>query len=170
MKTRIVYYVLGVFVALLVLASVAGLSVYAYRSNNNLLATQEQLHTLQEAHDKLKTDHAALNNEFDQTRSDLEAANGDLEAANGRITSLEGELKVAKEQNQQLEQTMQMAKLNMNVLNGLFDDSISLQDMEARIAAAGNSEMSEKWAAISDQDALGNFIVYLVHSVWESLN
>jgi len=90
--------------------------------------------------------------------------------ANDKNASLEGELKMVKEQNQKIEQTIQIAKLNMDVLNVLFDDSISLEDMEARIAATGNSEMSEKWSAINDQDALGGFIVYLVHSVWESLN
>ncbi len=163
MKTRSVYYVLGVVISLLVLTSVVGLGAYAYHSNNTLLATQEQLHGLQKAYDQLKTDHTTLNNEYAQTKTDLEAANG-------RIASLEGELKMAKEQNQKLAQTLQIARLNMDVLDGLFDNSLSLQDMEARIAATGNSEMSAKWSAINDQDGLGNFIVYLVHFVRQSLN
>src|SRR6266498_2916125 len=163
MKTRIVYYIFGVIISLLVLTSIAGLGVYAYNSNNNLKATQEQLHGLQKDYDQLKANHSDLNNKYNQ-------ATTDLKVANDKIASLEGELKMVKEQDQKIEQTIQIAKLNMDVLNGLFDDSISLEDMEARIAATGNSEMSEKWSAINDQDALGGFIVYLVHSVWESLN
>jgi hypothetical protein len=77
---------------------------------------------------------------------------------------------MVKEQNQKLEQSIKITKLNMNVLDGLFDDSISLQEMNARIAAAGNAELTEKWNAINNQDAFGSFIVYIVHSVWRSLN
>ena len=163
MKTRIVYYVLGVIITLLVLTSIAGLSVYAYNSNNDLKATREQLHKLQETYDQLKANHTDLNNKYDQ-------ATTDLKVANDKIASLEGELKMAKEQNQKFEQTIKIAKLNMNVLDGLFDDSLSLQDMEARIAATGNAELTEKWGVITNQDELGGFIVYLVHSIWESLN
>ena len=90
--------------------------------------------------------------------------------ANDKIASLEGELKVAKEQNQKFEQTIGMTKLNMNVLDGLFDESVSLPDMEARITAIGNTELTAKWSAITNQDELGGFIVYLVHSIWGSLN
>jgi septal ring factor EnvC (AmiA/AmiB activator) len=128
MKTRIVYYVFGVIISLLVLTSIAGLSLYAYNSNNDLKATREQLHGLQETYAQLKADHAGLTNKYDQ-------ATTDLKVANDKIASLQGELKVAKEQNQKFEQTIGMTKLNMNVLDGLFDESVSLQDMEARIAA-----------------------------------
>lgn len=163
MKTRTVYYVLGVIISLFALTSIAGLSVYGYNSNNNLKATQEQLHGLQETYNKLKADHADLNNKYSQ-------ASADLKAANDKIASLEGELKTAKEQNQKFEQTIRMTKLNMNVLDGLFDESLSLQDMEGRIAAVGNAELTAKWGAITNQDELGSFIVYLVHSIWQSLN
>ncbi|RPJ28841.1 MAG: hypothetical protein EHM33_03050 [Chloroflexi bacterium] len=163
MKTRIVYYFIGVIISLAALTSVASLSSYAHETDNTLMATQAQLQSVQKAYDQLKTDHTALNNEYVQTKTDLEAANG-------RIASLEGELKMAKEQNQKLEQTIKIVKLNMDVLDGLFDGSVSLNDMEARIAATGNSEMSAKWTAINDQDGLGNFIVYLVHFVRQSLN
>ena len=94
----------------------------------------------------------------------------DLKVANDKIASLEGELKIAKEQNQKFEQTIKIAKLNMNVLDGLFDDSLSLQEMESRIAATGNADLTAKWGVITNQDDLGGFIVYLVHSIWESLN
>ena len=57
MKTRMVYSVLGVIISLLVMTSIAGLSVYAYHSNYDLKATQEQLHQLQETYDQLKADH-----------------------------------------------------------------------------------------------------------------
>jgi peptidoglycan hydrolase CwlO-like protein len=163
MKTRIVYYVFGMIISLLVLTSIGGLSLYAYNSNNDLKATREQLHKLQETHDQLKADHASLTNKYDQ-------ATTDLQVANDKIASLEGELKIAKEQNQKFEQTIRIAKLNMNVLDGLFDDSLSLQDMEARIAATGNADLTAKWGVITNQDELGGFIVYLVHSIWESLN
>jgi chromosome segregation ATPase len=163
MKTRIVYYIFGVIISLLVLTSIAGLSVYAYHSNNNLKATQEQLHGLQEAYDQLKADHTDLNNNYDQ-------ATTDLKVANDKIASLEGELQMAKEQNQKFEQTLKIARLNMNVLDGLFDDSLSLQDMEARITATGNADLTAKWGVINNQDDLGGFIVYLVHSIWGSLN
>jgi peptidoglycan hydrolase CwlO-like protein len=163
MKTRIVYYIFGVIISLLVLTSIAGLSVYAYHSNNDLRATQEQLHKLQETNDQLKADHAGLTNKYDQAITDLKVAND-------KIASLEGELKMAKEQNQKFEQTIKIAKLNMNVLDGLFDDSLSLQEMEARIAATGNPDLTAKWGVITNQDDLGGFIVYLVHSIWESLN
>jgi len=163
MKTRIVYYVFGVIISLLVLTSIAGLSLYAYNSNNDLKAAREQLHTLQETYDQLKADHSDLNNKYDQ-------ATTDLKVANDRIASLEGELKMANEQNQKFEQTIEIAKLNMNVLDGLFDDSLSLQDMEARIAATGNADLTAKWGVINNQDDLGGFVVYLVHSIWGSLN
>ncbi|SRR6266498_814264 len=163
MKTRIVYYIFGVIISLLVLTSIAGLGVYAYNSNNNLKATQEQLHGLQVTYDQLKADHSDLNNKYNQ-------ATTDLKVANDKIASLEGELRMAKEQNQKFEQTIKIAKLNMNVLNGLFDDSLSLQDMEARITATGNADLTAKWGVINNQDDLGGFIVYLVHSIWESLN
>jgi len=163
MKTRTVYYILGVIISLLALTSIAGLSIYAYHSNNDRKATREQLHGLQETYNQLKADHADLNNKYDQ-------ATTDLKVANDKIASLEGELKIAKEQNQKFEQTIKIAKLNMNVLDGLFDDSLSLQDMEARIAATGNADLTAKWGVINNQDDLGGFIVYLVHSIWESLN
>jgi len=163
MKTRIVYYVFGMIISLLVLTSIGGLSLYAYNSNNDLKATREQLHKLQETHDQLKADHAGLTNKYDQ-------ATTDLQVANDKIASLEGELKIAKEQNQKFEQTIRIAKLKMNVLDGLFDDSLSLQDMEARIAATGNADLTAKWGVITNQDDLGGFIVYLVHSIWASLN
>ena len=160
MKTRIVYYVFGVIISLLVLTSIGGLSLYAYNSNNDLKATREQFHKLQETYDQLK---ASLTNKYDQ-------ATTDLQVANDKIASLEGELKIAKEQNQKFEQTIRIAKLKMNVLDGLFDDSLSLQDMEARIAATGNADLTAKWGVITNQDDLGGFIVYLVHSIWASLN
>jgi len=163
MKTRIVYYFIGVIISVVALTSVASLSSYAHETDNTLMTTQAQLQAVQKDYDQLKADHSDLTNKYNQ-------ATTDLKVANDKIASLEGELKMVKEQNQKIEQTIQITKLNMDVLNGLFDDSISLQDMEARIAATGNSEMSEKWSAINDQDALGGFIVYLVHSVWESLN
>ena len=163
MKTRIVYYIFGVIISLLVLISIAGLSMYAYNSNNDLKATRAQLHQLQETHDQLQADHAGLTNKYEQTTTDLKVAND-------KIASLERELKIAKEQNQKFDQTIKIAKLNMNVLDGLFDDSLSLQDMEARIAATGNADLTAKWGVITNQDDLGGFIVYLVHSIWESLN
>jgi len=163
MKTRTVYYILGVIISLLALTSIAGLSIYAYHSNNDLKATREQLHGLQETYAQLTADHADLNSKYDQAMSDLKVAND-------KIASLEGELKVAKEQNQKFEQTIGMTKLNMNVLDGLFDESVSLTDMEARITAIGNTELTAKWRAITNQDELGGFIVYLVHSIWGSLN
>ena len=163
MKARIVYYIFGVIILLLVLTSIGGLSMYAYNSNNDLKATRAQLHQLQEAHDQLKADHAGLTNKYEQTTTDLKVAND-------KIASLERELKIAKEQNQKFDQTIKIAKLNMNVLDGLFDDSLSLQDMEARIAATGNADLTAKWGVITNQDDLGGFIVYLVHSIWESLN
>lgn len=77
------------------------------------------------------------------------------------MTALEGELKTAKEQNGKLEHSIEIARLNMSVLDGLFDDSISLQEMEDRIAATGNSEMSSNWQAVSDENSLGGFIVQI---------
>lgn len=163
MKTRTVTYVLAVILSVLALTSIAGLTVYAYHSNNDLKATQEQLHTLQATYDQLKADHTDLSNKYNQ-------ATTDLKAANDRIVSLESELKMAKEQNQKFDQTIKMTRLSMNVLDGLFDDSLSLQDMETRIAATGNAELTSKWGAITNQDELGGFIIYLVHSIWGSLN
>jgi septal ring factor EnvC (AmiA/AmiB activator) len=163
MKTRMVYSVLGVIISLLVMTSIAGLSVYAYHSNYDLKATQEQLHQLQETYDQLKADQTDLNNKYNQTTTDLKVAND-------KIASLAGELKMANEQNQKFDQTLKMTKLNMNVLDGLFDESVSLQDMEARIAATDNAELTQKWGVINNQDDLGGFIVYLVHSIWQSLN
>src|ERR1051325_5561501 len=163
MKTRTVYYILGVIISLLALTSIAGLSIYAYHSNNDRKATQEQLQGLQETYNQLKADHADLNSKYDEATSDLKAAND-------KIASLDGELKVAKEQNQKFEQAIKMIKLNMNVLDGLFDESVSLQDIEARIAAIGNAELTAKWGAITNQDEIGSFIIYLVHSIWGSLN
>ena len=163
MKTRMVYSVLGVIISLFVMTSIAGLSVYAYHSNNDLKATQEQLHQLQETYDQLKADHTDLNNKYNQTTTDLKVAND-------KIASLEGELKMANERNQKFDQTIKMTKLNMNVLDGLFDESVSLHDMEARIAATDNAELTQKWGVINNQDDLGGFIVYLVHSIWQSLN
>jgi len=163
MKARIVYYFIGVLISVAALTSVASLSSYAHEKDNTLLATQAQLQALQKDHDQLKADHAALNSQYDQAKNDLEVANS-------RIASIEGELKTANEQNQKLEQTIQMARLNVDVLNGLFDDSVSLEDMEARIAATGNAELNTKWDAINNQESLGSFLVYLAHSVWETLN
>ena len=163
MKTRIVYYFIGIVISALALTSVASLSSYARETDSTLMATRAQLEALQKDYDQLQADHDELGKEYDQIRSDLEAANG-------KVANLEGDLRTAKAQNEELGQTIQMAQLNMNVLDGLFDDSISLEEMEARIAATGNSELSSKWIAVNDQDSLGRFIVYLVHIVWESLN
>ncbi len=163
MKTRIVYYFIGMVISALALTSVASLSSYAHEKDNTLIATQAQLDALQKNYDQLKADHEALGKDFDQAKSDLEAANG-------KVASLEGELKTAKAQNEKLGQTIKIARLNMNALDGLFDGSISMQEMNARIVATGNSELSRKWDAVHDQTSLGNFIVYLVHTAWQSLN
>ena len=163
MKTRIVYYFIGVIISMVALTSVASLSTYAHKADNTLMATRAQLEAVQKDYDHLKADHESLRNENDRLKRDLQAANA-------QIVSLEGELKTTKEQSQKLEQTIKIARLNMDVLSGLFDDSISLDDMEARITTTGNSELREKWDAVNNQDALGSFILYLVHSVWESLN
>ena len=163
MKSRIVYYLIGVVISALALTSVASLSSHAHEVDNTLMATQAQLQALQKEYDQLKADHEDLSKEYDQARSDLEAANG-------KVSTLESELKIAQAQNESLSQTIKTAKLNMNVLDGLFDDSTSLQEMEARIAATGNSEMSSKWNAVNSQESLGSFIIYLVHTAWESVN
>jgi chromosome segregation ATPase len=170
MKTRIVYYFIGMVISALALTSVASLSTYTHESNNNLLATQAQLQALQKNYDQLKADHESLNNDYSQAKSDLEAANSKLEATNGKVASLESELKTTKEQNETLAQKINTAKRNMDVLDGLFDDSISQNEINARVTATGNSELSKKWNAIDSQDSLGKFILYLVHVVWQSLN
>jgi len=163
MKNRIVYYFIGVVISVLALTSVASLSSHAHEADNTLMATQAQLQALQKEYDQLKADHESLSKEYDQARSDLEAANG-------KVASLQDELTTAKEQNEELGQAIKIARLNMNVLDGLFDDSTSLQEMQARIAATGNSELSSKWNAVNNQESLGRFIIYLVHTAWESLN
>jgi chromosome segregation ATPase len=163
MKTRIVYYFIGVVISALALTAVASLSSYAHETDNTLMATQAQLQALQKDYDQLKADHESLSNDYDQATSDLEAANS-------KVASLESELKTAKKQNEEFEQTIKIAKLNMDALDGLFDDSISLNEMEARIDATGNSELSRKWNAVNSQDSLASFIVYLVHAAWQSLN
>jgi chromosome segregation ATPase len=128
-----------------------------------LTTTQTQLASLQKDYDQLKTEHDDLVKDFYQTRSDLESANV-------KVTALEGELKTAAEQNGKLEQNIKIARMNMSVLVGLFDDSTSLQEMNDRIAATGNSEMSSNWQAVSDENSLGGFIAYLIHTVWASMN
>lgn len=163
MKNRIVYYFIGVVISAMALTSVASLSSHAHKADNTLMATQAQLEALQKQHDQLKADHESLSKEYDQARSDLEAAND-------KVSALEGELKTAKEQNDALAQTIEKARLNMNVLDGLFNDSTSLQEMQARIAATGNSQLSKKWDAVNNQESLGSFIIYLVHTASESLN
>jgi chromosome segregation ATPase len=163
MKTRVVYYFIGVVISALALTSVASLSTYTHESNNNLMATQAQLQALQKNYDQLKADHESLNNDYSQAKSDLEAANN-------KAASLESELKTAKAQNDELGQKIKTAKLNMDVLNGMFDSSLSQNEMNTRVTATGNSELSKKWNAINSQDSLGQFIVYLVHVIWQSLN
>lgn len=170
MKTRIVYYIIGIVISALALTSVASLSSYAYKMNESLAAKQEQLDSLQKDFDRLKTEYKTLTADFEQTRSELDAAKSDLDAANGKVAALEAELNESKAKNAQLEQTMKTVRLNMSVLQGLFDDSVSLDEMNDRIAATGNSEMRRNWDAVQDQNSLGGFIVYLVDTVWDSMN
>lgn len=170
MKTRIVYYIIGIVISALALTSVASLSSYAHNMNESLAAKQKQLTSLQHEYDQLKAEHNSLIADFDKTTTDLNQAKSDLSVATDKVAALEGELKAAQDQNAKLEQSMKIARLNMSVLNGLFDDSISLQEMEERIAATGNSEMSSNWDDVNDQNSLGGFIVYLVHTVWQSMN
>ena len=170
MKTRIAYYFIGIVISALALTSVASLSSFAHNTNQTLTATQAQLASLQKNYDQLKAEHEALGKDYEQSKSDLSAANSNLSAANSKAATLEGELKTVKGQNEKLEQSIKIARLNMSVLDGLFDDSISLQEMEARITATGNSEMSSNWQAVNDQNSLGMFIVYLVHTVSAAMN
>jgi len=163
MKTRIVYYFVGVVISALALTSVATLSSYAHDMDETLTATQEQLSSVQNDYDQLKAEHETLAKDFDQSRSDLETANQ-------KVAALEVEVKTAQDQNAKLQESIKVARLNMSVLEGLFNDSTSLQEMDNRIAATGNSEMSRNWDAVSDQNSLGGFIVYLVHIVWGTLN
>jgi len=170
MKTRIAYYFIGLVISALALTSVASLSSYTHESNNNLMTTQAQLQALQKNYDQLETDHESLAKDYKSLKADHDQTKSDLEAANGKVASLESELKTTKAQNDKLEQTLKIARQNMKVLDGLFDASISQNEMNARVTATGNSELSKKWNAINSQDALGQFIVYLVHMVWQSLN
>ena len=163
MKTRIVYYVIGVVISALALTSVASLSSYAHNMDETLAAKQTELNSLQKNYEQLQAEHETLVKDLDQTRIDLQASNQ-------KVTALEGELKVAQDQNAKLAESIKIARLNMDVLEGLFDDSISLQELESRIAATGNSEMSSNWSAVYDENSLGGFIVYLVHIVSNSIN
>ena len=163
MKTRIVYYFIGIVISALALTSVASLSSYAHNMDQTLTTTQAQMASLQKDYDQLKAEHEALGQDYEQ-------ANSNLSAANDKAAALDGKLKTAQEQNGKLEQSMKITRLNMSVLEGLFDNSTSLQDMEDRIAATGNSEMSSNWQAVSDQNSLGGFIAYLIHTVWASMN
>ena len=170
MKTRIVYYFIGIVISALALTSVASLSSYAHSMDQTLTTTQAQMASLQKDYDQLKAKHEALGKDYEQAKSDLSAANSNLSAANDKVAALDGKLKAARGQNEKLEQSIKIARLNMSVLEGLFDDSTSLQDMENRIAATGNSEMSSNWQSVSDENSLGGFIIYLVHTVWASMN
>jgi chromosome segregation ATPase len=170
MKTRIVYYIIGIVISALALTSVASLSSYAHNMNESLAAKQEQLNSLQHEYDQLKAEHNSLIADFDQTTSDLDQAKSDLSVANDKVAALEGELKTAQDQNTKLEQSMKIVRLNMKVLDGMFDDSVSLDEMDELIAATGNSEMSRRWDAVNDQDSLGGFVIYLVHTAWDSMN
>jgi chromosome segregation ATPase len=170
MKTRIAYYFIGVVISALALTSVASLSTYTHEKDNSLLVTQAQLQALQKDYDQLKADHESLNKNYESLNTDYDQAKRDLEAANSKAASLESELKAAKAQNDKLGQTIKIAKLNMSVLDGLFDDSLSQNEINTRVMATGNSELSKKWNEINSQDSLGQFMVYLVHVVWQSLN
>ncbi len=170
MQTRIVYYVIGVVISALALTSVASLSSYAHNMNESLDAKQAQLDSLQRDYDQLTDERNTLVADLDQTRSDLDVAKSDLAAANDKVAALEAQLKEAQDQNAKLEQSIKIVRLNMSVLHGLFDDSVDLDEMNERIAATGNSEMSRKWDAVNNQDSFGGFIIYLVHMVWDSMN
>jgi len=170
MKTRIAYYFIGVVISALALTSVASLSTYTHESNNNLMAAQAQLQALQKDYDQLKADHEALTNDYQSLNTDYGQARSDLEAANSKSAALESELKTAQALNDELGQKIKTAKLNMAVLDGMFDSSLSQNEMNARVTATGNSELSKKWDAINSQDSLGRFILYLVHVSWQSLN
>jgi chromosome segregation ATPase len=170
MKTRIVYYFIGIVISALALTSVASLSSYAHNTDQALTATHAQMDSLQKDYDQLKAEHEALAKDYEQAKSDLSTANSNLAAANDKVSALDGELKTAQEQNGKLEQIIKIARLNMSVLVGLFDDSTTLQEMDDRIAATGNSEMSSNWQSVSDENSLGGFIFYLVHTVWASMN
>ena len=163
MKTRIAYYFIGIVISALALTSVASLSTYAHETDTSLMATQTKLEALQKNYDQLKADHDALGKDYEQVKSDLETANG-------KVTALESELKTASDDNEKLGQTIKIARLNMNVLRGLFDDSITAQEMEARITATGNSEMHSKWNAVNDSTSIVGFIIYLVHTTWDAIN
>ena len=170
MKTRIAYYFIGLLISALALTSVASLSTHTHESDNNLMATQAQLQALQQNYDQLKTEHDSLTKDYQSLKADHEQAQSDLKAANGKVASLESQLTTVSAQNEKLGQTIKTAKLNMDVMNGLFDDSISQSEMNARVAETGNSELNKKWKAINSQATLGEFIVYLVHVTWQSLN
>jgi len=170
MKTRIAYYFIGVVISALALTSVASLSTYTHEKDNSLQVTQAQLQALQKDYDQLKADHESLNKDYESLNTNYDQTKSDLEAANSKAASLESELKTAKAQNDKLGQTIKIAKLNMDVLDGLFDNSLSQNEMNARVTATGNPELSRKWKAINNQDSLGQFILYLVHVTWQSLN
>jgi predicted nucleic acid-binding Zn-ribbon protein len=163
MKTRIAYYFIGIVISALALTSVASLSTYAHETDTSLMATQAKLEALQKNYDQLKADHDALGKDYEQVKSDLETANG-------KVTALESDIQSANAKNAGLEQTIKNARIYMKALDGLFDESISMQEMDARITATGNSELRSKWNAVNDQSSLGSFMVYLVHTTWDAIN
>ena len=170
MKTRSVYCFIGLVISALALTSVASLSSYSHQTDNNLMETQAQYQALQKEYDQLKADHASLNADYESLHTDYDQVKNDLEAANNKVASLKNELETSKAKNEKLVQTINIARLNMDVLDGLFDPSLGPNEITARVTMTGDSELRKKWNAINSQESLAEFIVYLTHVTRQTLN
>ena len=165
--------ILVIFLVILLVA-VAGLGFWAYQLNSNLVATQQQLTTLQNDYADLQSEHATLKSDHEKLTTDLSQANTDLEKSNGDLTTAQADLQKSQDQNKGLNTRVDLASKKAEVLYAIANVSNAAEFLaiDALVKSTRDDQLLAQWnnfVAAPSAEGSGNLILYLIGSIRDSL-
>ena len=133
---------LTVFLVILLLA-VAGLGYWVWQLNTMLMATQQNMATLQGNFDKLTTQKNSLSTELDTTRAELEKTKADLSTTQADLEKAQGETKSLREK-------MDKASKWMDVAMAEIVDNENHTSIAKKVDSLGDAKLKSLWKEFDD--------------------
>ena len=155
---------LGVLVFLILIA-VVWTGYWLYTMNNEFIANQQQLETLQQEHAKLQSDYASLKSENEKLATDLTQTQADLEQANSDLVT-------AQDDSKTLNDKIEKARIKTNVILAIFVWDENDASVRRRIQATEDPELLDLYEKVidnQDPDSFSNFFSYLWLSIEDDL-
>jgi len=160
---RKILYILGGLLFVAAFVAAAGMGIWAYRLNAQLVQVQEDYRTLKSEYGDLGSEYSDAKAEFEEKSSQADA---ELEAAKAEITRLENDVEKLQNDNNRLR--TKLAEIQEKV--AMLSDFWFLSDsaFERKLDASDDERLKDLYAQMQETQDMGDlieFMSYMIQSI-----